>query len=66
MKKVNPLNMIIVGLIFGFVIRMFDIYTEVLGNIFSSISVYILIGALITLNSKKQMVCDDKRFCVFA
>lgn len=53
MKKVNPLNMIIVGLIFGFVIRMFDIYIEVLGNIFSSISVYILIGALITLNSKK-------------
>ncbi len=54
MKKVNPLNMIIVGLIFGFVIRMFDIYTEVLGNIFSSISVYILIGVLITLNSKNK------------
>ena len=33
---------------------MFDIYTEVLGNIFSSISVYILIGALITLNSKNK------------
>ena len=33
---------------------MFDIYTEVLGNIFSSISVYILIGALITLNSKSK------------
>ncbi len=54
MKKVNPLNMIIVGLIFGFVIRMFDIYTEVLGNIFSSISVYILIVVLITLNSKNK------------
>ena len=33
---------------------MFDIYTEVLGNVFSSISVYILIGVLITLNSKNK------------
>lgn len=54
MKKVNPLNMIVIGLIFGFVIRMFDIYTQVLGNIFSSISIYILIGVLITLNSKNK------------
>ena len=53
MKKVNPLNMIIIGLIFGFAIRMFDIYTQVLGAIFSLISVYILISVMINLNSKK-------------
>ena len=46
--------MIIIGLIFGFAIRMFDIYTQVLGAIFSSISVYILIGVMITLNSKNK------------
>jgi len=42
--------MIIIGLIFGFAIRMFDIYTQVLGLI----SVYILISVMINLNSKNK------------
>lgn len=46
--------MIIIGLIFGFAIRMFDIYTQVLGAIFSLISVYILISVMINLNSKNK------------
>lgn len=54
MKKVNPLNMIIIGLIFVFVIRMLDIYPQVLGAIFSLISVYILISVMINLNSKNK------------
>lgn len=54
MKKVNPLNMIIIGLIFGFVIRMLDIYPQVLGAIFSLISVYIFISVMINLNNKSK------------
>lgn len=42
------------GLLFGIIIRLFDIYTEVLGNVFSSISVFILIGVIIVLKSKTR------------
>lgn len=42
------------GLLFGIIIRLFDIYTQVLGNVFSSISVFILIGVILVLKSKTK------------
>ena len=39
------------GLLSGFVIKLFDIYTETLGNIFSGISVWVLICTIIAVFS---------------
>lgn len=50
----NKVKLFSFGLLFGIIIRLFDIYTQVLGNIFSSISVFILIGVLIVLKSKTR------------
>lgn len=54
MNIVSKVKLFSFGLLFGIIIRLFDIYTQVLGNIFSSISVFILIGVLIVLKSKTR------------
>lgn len=54
MNIVDKIKLFSFGLLFGIIIRLFDIYTQVLGNVFSSISVFILIGVLIVLKSKTR------------
>jgi len=54
MNIVSKVKLFSFGLLFGIIIRLFDIYTQVLGNIFSSISVFILIGVLLVLKSKTR------------
>ena len=53
MKKylLNPVGMLITGLVLGIIIRLLDIYTTNLGNIFSQIAVWILLGTIISIYS---------------
>ena len=53
MKKyiLNPTGMLITGLVLGIIIRLLDIYTTNLGNIFSQIAVWILLGTIISIYS---------------
>lgn len=53
----NPASMLLCGLIAGAASRLFDIYFNVLGRIFSEMTVWILISTLIAIYSptgKKQ------------
>ena len=43
-KILNPVIIFMIGLILGIVSKLFDIYTEILGNIFSEFSIWILFG----------------------
>ena len=47
-KILNPIIIFIIGLMLGIVSKLFDIYTEILGNIFSEFAVWILFGTLIS------------------
>lgn len=51
--------MFIIGLLFGIGVRLLDIYTTNLGNIFSQLAIWILLGVMITFYSstpKKVML----------
>ncbi len=52
----NPISMFFIGLLLGFAARLFDIYTEHLGNIFSSMAIWILFGTLISIYSQTKEV----------
>ena len=68
MKKIilNPLSLFILGLLLGIISRLFDIYTENLGNIFSEMAIWILLGVLISIysTSKKQSMINIFLFCM--
>jgi len=53
-KMLNPLIMLLAGLLLGLVSRFFDIYLETLGNIFSQMAIWILLGTLISIYSKTR------------
>ncbi|MGN1317214.1 MAG: hypothetical protein ACI4VW_09185 [Acutalibacteraceae bacterium] len=65
-KILNPITMFFVGLILGVVSRSFDIYTQNLGNIFSQMAIWILLGVLISIysSSKKQAMINIFPFCM--
>ena len=50
-KLLNPLTMLLCGLVIGAAVRLLDIYTENLGVIFSQMAVWILLGTLIAIYS---------------
>lgn len=54
------------GLFSGYIIKIFDIYTELLGNIFSGISVWILICTIIAVFSStpKRAAVNVFIYCV--
>ena len=67
MKKIlNPFGMLITGLILGVVSRLLDIYTQNLGNMFSELAIWILLGTIISIysESKKKAMFNVLPFCI--
>lgn len=68
MKKslLNPFSMMIIGFTLGTISRLFDIYTQNLGNIFSQMAIWILFGVLISIysSSKKKAMLNILPFCI--
>ena len=62
----RPHWMFCVGLILGIMSRLLDIYTENLGEIFSQMAIWILIGTLISIYSKtkKMAMINILTFCI--
>ena len=56
MKKIllNPVGMLVSGLLLGVISRLLDIYTTNLGNVFSQLAIWILLGVLISIYSPTQ------------
>lgn len=65
-KLLNPISMFVFGLIIGTAARLFDIYCQMLGEIFSQLSVWILLGTLIAVYSptKKAAMLNIFPFCI--
>ena len=67
MKKfLKPHWMFGVGLIFGVISRLLDIYTQNLGDIFSQMAIWILFGVLISIysSSKTKAMLNILPFCI--
>lgn len=64
-RLLNPLSMLATGLLLGAAARLLDIYTENLGEIFSQMAIWILLGTLIAIYSptKKSAMCNIFPFC---
>ncbi len=62
----NPIIIFIIGAVLGIVSKLFDIYTEVLGNIFSEFAIWILLGTLISIyiDTKKKAMINVFLFCI--
>lgn len=58
--------MFFAGLILGVAARLFDIYFDNLGNIFSQMAIWILLGTLISIYSptKKKAMLNILPFCI--
>ena len=65
-RILNPVSMFIIGLVLGTLSRIFDIYTQNLGNIFSQMAIWILFGTLISIYShtKKNAMINAFPFCI--
>lgn len=68
MKKyiLNPISMFFIGGIFGILSKLFDIHTEILGNIFSEFAIWILFGTLISIfsDTKNKAMINILPFCI--
>ncbi|MGN0801596.1 MAG: hypothetical protein ACI4MF_03260 [Candidatus Faecivicinus sp.] len=65
-RLLNPLAMFCVGLILGAAARLLDLYTQNLGEIFSQMAVWILLGTLISVLSRtgKIAMLNVLTFCL--
>lgn len=65
-RFLNPLTMLAAGLILGTAARLFDIYCPNLGEIFSQMAVWILLGTLIAIYSptKTAAMANIFPFCM--
>ena len=65
-RILNPISMFFIGLVLGIVSRLLDIYTKNLGNIFSQMAIWILLGVLISIysSSKKKAMLNIFPFCI--
>ena len=65
-RLLNPFAMLIFGLLLGFVSRLLDIFTTDLGEIFSQMAIWILLGTLISIYSKtaKKAMLNVLAFCL--
>lgn len=68
MKKgiLNPVGMLFAGVLLGGASRWLDGYTTNLGNVFSQLAVWILLGVLISAYSstQKKAMCHILPFCL--
>lgn len=57
--------MFFIGAMLGVLSKLFDIHTEILGNLFSEFSIWILLGTLISIHSgtKKKAAWNMFTFC---
>ena len=66
-KKIcNPFAMLCFGLLIGIAARLLDLYTTNLGEIFSQMAIWIVIGTLISIYSEtaKKAMCNVLPFCL--
>ena len=65
-KLLAPMPMLAVGLLLGTAARLFDIYCQMLGAVFSQMSVWILLGTLISVYSpsRKAAMLNILPFCM--
>ena len=65
-RLLTPLSMLIAGLVLGAAARLFDIYCQTLGEIFSQMAVWILLGTLIAIYSptRKAAMLNILPFCI--
>lgn len=65
-NALNPLAMLCFGLLLGFISRILDIYTTNLGEIFSQMAIWVLLGTLISIYSKtaKKAMINVLTFCM--
>ncbi len=65
-KILTPIVLFITGMGSGVISRLFDIYTQNLGNIFSQFAIWILIGTIISVYSKtkKNAIINVLMFCI--
>ncbi|MGM9641968.1 MAG: DUF6518 family protein [Eubacteriales bacterium] len=62
----NPISMLVIGLLLGVVSRLADIYTQNLGNILSQMAIWILFGVLISIfsSTRKRAMLNVLPFCI--
>lgn len=53
-KILNPLSMLVIGILLGIMSRLFDMYTNVLCDVFSEFAIWVLFGTLISIYSKSR------------
>ena len=65
-RLLNPLTMLRAGLLIGLIARLLDIFTQNLGNLFSSLPVWVLLCTLIAVYSptKKAAAMNVLPFCL--
>lgn len=65
-KVLSPAGMLLIGAILGILSKLFDIHTEILGNMFSEFPIWILLGTLISIYSdtKRKAAWNMFTFCV--
>lgn len=65
-RLLNPATALAAGLLLGVVSRLLDLYTQNLGNIFSQLAIWILLGTLIALYSptRRQAMVNILPFCL--
>ena len=65
-KLLNPFAMLLIGLCMGILSRLLDIYTQNLGEIFSQMAVWILLGTLISIYSEtpRRAAANTLTFCM--
>ena len=54
-KILNPLSMLVIGILLGIMSRLFDMYTNVLCDVFSEFAIWVLFGTLISIYSKSRV-----------
>lgn len=66
LKLLNPLSMFLAGMLLGTASRLFDIYCENLGEIFSQMAIWVLLGTLISIYSptRKSAMLNILPFCI--
>lgn len=51
----NPLSMLVFGVLLGALSRIFDVYTQILGDVFSQVAIWVLLGTVIAIYSPTRL-----------